>query len=315
MSAAKYVLGLLAASVIVGGVYTVFNADQVIGQRVDPAHVALLVNLYGGEDARGAKGARLVDGGRVRFNGWTQQMFEYPTYQKGTKFTAEDGRAIKFSVGGTPVEFDAESAYAYKITPVDGDPNFTEIHRSFARYRVAPEIFNETIYAAGIRNAATKAAVGKTVGEIILNPPQFFAQVMDILKADFPELDISYVQNRGAFRVPESVQKSVDAATTAKQAAETAKANKERIEAEALAETAKAQGEAAAEVARATGKAAANKLEAESLTPALVQIRQIEVNQQIESARIAKWNGVYGTTVQTPVVQNAAPIPVSAPAQ
>lgn len=299
-----------ARLICVGGLVGVLSlsggCSAILGQKVDPGHVALIVDNYGDQTSRGIQGAKLLTGGKVQYNSVTSDLYEFPVYLSTYNFqsTQEGGNnSIRFSMGGTPVEMDMGATYRFRAEPVDSaKPEWTYIHQVFGKYRVAPDVFNRTTFANALRDAANEVASGKNPVELAGDTPKFLAQLQSVLVAKFPELEITQISLLSPPRLPEKIQDAINASFTAQQAAETAKYTKLKAEAEAAANAAKAKGEADANVIRAEGQAKANQLEAASITPVLVDMRRVE----LESERIGKWDGKFAPTVQTQSVQLGA---------
>ena len=87
---------------------------------------------------------------------------------------------------------------------------------------------------------------------------------------------ITSVQIRNMKAQSGEIQASINRKLEAEQAAKEAEFRRQQAEVDAETVKVKAQGEADAEITRAQGKAEANRLIAESLTPALLQRRNIE---------------------------------------
>lgn len=283
-------VGLIAggtlAALILG---LTFGGPIVLGERVDPGNVALLVNNYG--TARGASGATLIEGGRVRYNPFTQSMYEYPTYFKTYSFDGDN--AVKFSMRGVPVVMPLGVTYRFNHEPVDqSNPQYTYINQLFANYRVSPDAFNNTTFATAIRDCSTASGVSPT--ELFADTPKFLNNLESCLAEKFPELEIAQVSQLSQPIVPENIQTAVNASFEAQQKAQNAKYAQEQAVAEAAANKAKAEGEAAVKRINADAEAYSNLTISNSLTDRLVELRRIE-----------KWSGQYSTTVQAPNVQLA----------
>ena len=101
-------------------------------------------------------------------------------------------------------------------------------------------------------------------------------------------------------RLPADIQKSIDEQFAAQQAAQTAEANRRKVEAQAAAEIARAKGEAEVTIEKARAEAEANRLRAISITPELLELEKL----QVERERIRKWDGNEPhTVIQSPNVQ------------
>lgn len=94
-------------------------------------------------------------------------------------------------------------------------------------------------------------------------------------------------------RLPDRVREAMEAANAATQQAIQVRNEVEKTRAEGEKRVAAAQAEAEATRVRAEAEAAANRLLTESLTPAVLESRRLEVQAQIA----AKWNGALPATM------------------
>jgi regulator of protease activity HflC (stomatin/prohibitin superfamily) len=91
----------------------------------------------------------------------------------------------------------------------------------------------------------------------------------------------------GAPRPPEGVIQSINQKVQAQQIAQQKQNEIVQAQAEAQKTVATAEGAARAQVARAEGEAKANQILAASISPALIQWRQLEIQQQA----VTRWDG------------------------
>ena len=126
------------------------------------------------------------------------------------------------------------------------------------------------------------------------------AGVTECTQQRFPSIAIQDVSLLSPLRLPPDIQRSIDEQFAAQQAAQTAEANRRKVEAQSAAEVARARGEAQVTIERAKAEAEANLLRAKSITPELLKLEQLK----IERERIRKWKGNEPSTViQSPNVQ------------
>lgn len=294
--------GIVATGfVCVFGALLAFTAfkPMVFGEWVDPGNIGLLVNNYG--DARGIENAVLSKGGRVNYNPWTHTLYEFPSYYRTFVFDkqGDEDHRVAFSVKGTPVRIPISLTYRYREDAIDkANPNLTYIHLFFQDYRVSPEVFASTILRNGLRDCATSAASVMSPTEFATQTIRLQQPLQECLASKYPAIEFQF-PSFGNAELPENVQKSINEAFTAQQSAITAESNKKKVEAETLAAVAKADGEAKVTIVKANAEAAANKAIAGSITPELIKLRQID----IEQAKWNRWNGQFAPTVQSPNVQ------------
>ena len=289
-------------------------------EKIDPGYAGLLLKLYGGE--KGIENAEVLTGGRVWFNGYSEEIVEVPLFRAVYPFTASsvegspNDESITFSVSGSPVNADIGVSYNFNIEPSnieDKPETYTNFHAFYENYRKSPEEFTDSNLRQGLRSC-----FGTTAEDLELQPSDLASKsqmllngVQGCLQARFPEIDIQEVSQLAQWRLEPKIQESIDEQFAAQQAAQTAIANKQKVEAEADAEVAKAEGEAKAAIARAKGEAEANRLLAESVTPNLIELQRLEA----VNIRAAKWNGQEAPIVQAPNVQLGASTPEVAPPQ
>lgn len=279
------------------------SCSSIIGDRIDPGYVGLLVDLYGAD--KGIDNAQLKTGGRVTYN-WGQELYEYPVFYRTYTFSKEGEKdnSVNFSISGSPVSMDLGATYKFRYDAVDPkNPNITYLHQFFRLYRVNPDDFNNGTMRNALRDCANEAATGLNPVELATNTAKFVNPVKECLVGKFPQLDIKEVSLLSPARLPENIQASINRAFQSQQDAQTAIANTKKAEAEAAANKAKAEGDAAVERVNADAKAYANQKIAGSITPALIEYERLQVDRE----RNAKWNGQQGVTVQTPNVQLPLP--------
>lgn len=168
------------------------GCSAIIGDRVDPGNVALLVDNYGGEATRGVENAQLFTGGRVTYNPATQTLYEFPVFFQTLNFEGE--QTIPFSLSGSRATVDLGVTYRFRTDAINGDrPNYTFVHSFFQKYRVAPEVFSATTLRNGLRDCANEAVAGSNPVEFASAPTRFQEPLTNCLAAMFPELELKEV--------------------------------------------------------------------------------------------------------------------------
>ncbi len=271
---------------------------------VEPGFAGLKIQLYGGE--KGIDNAQLVSG-RVWYNGYTENVVVFPTYINTypfTKSTTEGSptdESVVFSVSGSPVSADVGVSFGF-TTEQTATKNGTKLHHFYKKYRKTPDAFRANELRNGLRNCFSTVAENQQLTPSMLpyNQQKLVAGVTECTQQRFPTIMIQDVALLSPLRLPSDIQKSIDEQFAAQQAAQTAEANRRKVEAQAAAEIARAKGEAEVTIEKARAEAEANRLRATSITPELLKLEQL----QVERERIRKWDGNEPhTVIQSPNVQ------------
>ena len=295
---------LISLSVLSVGISSCGVVPGTSVTTVEPGFAGLKIQLYGGE--KGIDNAQLVSG-RVWYNGYTEDVVVFPTYINTypfTKSTTEGSptdESVVFSVGGSPVSADVGVSFGF-TTEQTASKNGTKLHRFYKQYRKTPDAFRANELRNGLRNCFSSVAENQKLTPSMLpyNQQKLVAGVTECTQQRFPTITIQDVALLSPLRLPPDIQKSIDEQFAAQQAAQTAEANRRKVEAQAAAEIARAKGEAQITLERAKAEAQANNLRAKSVTPELLKLEQL----QVERERIRKWNGSEPhTVIQSPNVQ------------
>ena len=271
---------------------------------VEPGFAGLKIQLYGGE--KGIDNAQLVSG-RVWYNGYTENVVVFPTYINTypfTKSTTEGSptdESVVFSVSGSPVSADVGVSFGF-TTEQTANKNGTKLHHFYKKYRKTPDAFRANELRNGLRNCFSTVAENQQLTPSMLpyNQQKLVAGVTECTQQRFPTIMIQDVALLSPLRLPSDIQKSIDEQFAAQQAAQTAEANRRKVEAQAAAEIARAKGEAEVTIEQARAEAEANRLRATSITPELLELEKL----QVERERIRKWDGNEPhTIIQSPNVQ------------
>jgi regulator of protease activity HflC (stomatin/prohibitin superfamily) len=252
---------------------------------VEPGYAGLKIQLYGG--SKGIDKAELVSG-RVWFNGYTEEIVVFPTFVNTYPFTKETtegspvDESIVFSVAGSPVSADVGLSFGFSTEAI---PNTTKTR----------------LLRNGLRNCFSEAAetLALTPVQVPTSQQRLVATVRACVQRRFQFITVQDVSLLGPLRLPPDIQKSINEQFAAQQAAQTAEANRRKVEAEAASNVARAKGEALVTIEQARAEAESNRLRAGSITPQLLELERLRV----ERTRIEKWNGQQAPTIQTPNVQ------------
>ncbi|MBD2464869.1 membrane protease subunit, stomatin/prohibitin [Oscillatoria sp. FACHB-1407] len=270
---------------------------------VEPGYTGLKIQLYGGN--KGIENAEVVTG-RVWYNGYTEQVVIFPTFINTYPFTqtSTEGspvdESVVFSVGGSPVSADVGVSFGF-TTEALPNSNTTKLHEFYRVYRKSPDQFRANELRNGLRNCFGEAAedLELTPSMLPTNQQRLVAEVTECVQGKFPTIVVQDVSLLSPLRLPPEIQASIDEQFAAQQAAQTAEANRRKVEAEAAANVARARGEAQVTIEQARAEAEANRLRAVSITPQLIELERLRV----ERARIERWDGQQAPTIQTPNVQ------------
>ena len=298
-------LSAIGLSILAAGVSSCGAIPGTSMATVEPGFAGLKIQLYGGE--KGIDNAQLVSG-RVWYNGYTEDVVIFPTYINTypfTKSTTEGSptdESVVFSVSGSPVSADVGVSFGFTTEEVASGDGGTKLHRFYKQYRKTPDAFRANELRNGLRNCFSTVAENQKLTPSMLpyNQQKLVAGVTDCTQQRFPTITIQDVALLSPLRLPPDIQKSIDEQFAAQQAAQTAEANRRKVEAQAASEIARAKGEAGVTIERAKAEAEANRLRAASVTPELLKLEQL----QVERERIQKWNGNEPhTVIQSPNVQ------------
>lgn len=309
LSPIKFKLGksqltsLLGLSALAIGLSSCGTVPGTSVATVEPGFAGLKIQLYGGE--KGIDNAELVSG-RVWYNGYTENVVVFPTYINTYPFTksptegSPTDESVVFSVSGSPVSADVGVSFGFTTEPTNG--NSTKLHNFYKQYRKDPDAFRANELRNGLRNCFSTVAETQQLTPSMLpyNQQKLVSGVTECTQQRFPSIAIQDVSLLSPLRLPPDIQRSIDEQFAAQQAAQTAEANRRKVEAQSAAEVARARGEAQVTIEQAKAEAEANMLRAKSITPELLELEQL----QIERERIRKWNGNEPSTIiQSPNVQ------------
>jgi regulator of protease activity HflC (stomatin/prohibitin superfamily) len=261
--------------------------------RIGAGYVGVEIVLSGSQ--RGASEIPIRTGW-VFYSPLRSQIIEFPTFVQTVKWTRDlnEGRATNEEMSfnskeGMEIYCDVSLSYAIEPRRV---PDF------YVKYRVSDlDTFTHGILRDIVRNSLNEVASTYNVEQIYgEQKAEFLGKVQALiqLKMDPVGVGIQQFGFIGAPRVPTVIAEAITSKAQAIQAAEQARNELAKTQAEAAKTVAEAEGEAKAAVTRAQGEAEANRIRQTSLTPQLLELRKIE-NQK---ALIERWNGAL-PTVQT----------------
>ena len=222
-------------------------------ERIDAGHEGILVNLYGSN--RGVDDVTIVSG-RVFFNIFTQEVYEYPTYVQTVDYPA-------FTINAKDgAEFLVDPTISLKMQ--DGHAAII-----FKKYRKdVKEIINGPLFNH-VRDAFRIQLNKFTTNEIVSMRDSLERAVEQQLVAILDKEGFTLEQLTSGLTYPESIVQAVNEKTKT-----------EQLALKAINELKVAEAKAQKLVVEARAEKEANELKAQALTPAVLQQLWIE-----------KWDG------------------------
>jgi regulator of protease activity HflC (stomatin/prohibitin superfamily) len=276
----------LIAFAIAAVVFLVVLLSLVNAQRIGAGQVGVEVNLAGSQ--RGPQDIP-VRTGWVFYSPLKTQIIEFPTYVQTVKWTADPGEGhplneelVFNSREGQEVRADVSLSYA--IDPV-------KVPEFYVKYRVNDlEKFTHGILKDIVRNSLNEIASTYTLEDIYgENKAKFLREARQRIQDQVTPVGVGIQQFGfiGKPRFTPAIEQAITQKTQAITEAERARNQLAVTQAEMAKQVAEAEGEAKSAIERARGEAEANRLRNASITPQLLQLKQLEN----ERARIEKWNG------------------------
>jgi len=270
-------IGVLLAIVIIGGLGSACTT-------VSPGHVGIVVNQWGSEKGVSDYTART---GTIAYNPITTSVFNYPTYMQNVVWTKNlsEGNPlneeITFTIrGNMAISVDVSLAYQLDASKV---PHFYVQFRSD----------DLSAFTHGFLHNVTRDCFNELGGKyeldmIMGDNADFINAVKNELKNRVGRYGVLIEQFGiiGAPRPPDDVIKGINAKIGATQLAVQKQNEIMQAEADAKKAIATAEGQAQARIKQAEGEAVANERLTRSLSPMLLQWRQL----QIQADSINKWN-------------------------
>jgi regulator of protease activity HflC (stomatin/prohibitin superfamily) len=266
----------IAVFVVTIALLTVFAIGGIGVKRIGAGHVGIKVHLAGHQ--RGVDDYPTVVGW-IFYIPFFTQVVEYPTFMQTATWTSDpktgrmgkddsisfntkDQLLVSADINLSYIIMEQKVPHFYVQFRSDNLDNFTHGYL----HNVAKDAFN------GIGSKYTFDEINGEMKEKVLQA------VKDRINEDLNKYGVMIQQFGllGALRPPEQVMKAITAKMEAIQRAQQAEN-----------EVREARAQAAKAVAKAEGEAKANHILAQSISPQLIQWRQLEITQQA----VAKWNG------------------------
>ena len=243
-------------------------------KTVPPGHVGIRVEFAGSE--RGVQEIPLQTG-RIWFNPFTEAVLDYPIFVQRAIWTrsAQEGSPVNEEISfqsRDALHFSADVSVSYQLLR-DKVPHF---YVQFRNDNV--EHFTHGFLRDAVRNAIGRVAVGYTAEEINgARQAEITEKAMALLTEKLAPIGVEVIQLgfTAPPRPPEEVANAIRMKVAAIQHAEQAENEKRQ---------AVAEGEKTVALAQATARA--NDAINRSITPQLVQWRQLEILS-------AKWDGKF----------------------
>lgn len=256
---------------IIGGVALIVFAlvQPFTIERVDAGHVGIKVNLTG--DSRGVSKYQYKTGWVV-FNSWTEDLYEFPTYQQHIEFDQQQ----VISRGGFPADIKPSFNYSLKPTAV-GD--------MFVNLRLPIKEIEQGWLKTAIVGAVNDVANGWEVDSIFGHRQAFEAAIVAECNLRLSKW-FTVSQMRSNIVPPEALQESIIAKTKSVQQAEASIQQAIAAEADGKRKIAVARADSAETIINASAQAYSIKLKQKELTANYIEFKKIE-----------KWDGQLPTTM------------------
>ncbi|HEX8516889.1 MAG TPA: SPFH domain-containing protein [Bacteroidia bacterium] len=249
-------------------------------ERVDAGHVGIKVNLTG--DARGVSTYEYKTGW-VTFNTWTEDLFEFPTFQQHIEYADQ----IVITKGGFVANI--KPTFNYALVPgAVGD--------MFQNLRLDVKQIEDGWLKTAIVGAVADVANRWTVDDVFNEREKFEAAIVaECNKRVSKWFTVS--QLRTNIVPPPALQKAIEDKTVAIQ--DVQKAQSRKLVEIALGDqrVALARADSAFAVIQASGKAQAAIIEADGEAQAMKKKKQELTPLYIEYIKVSTWNGINPTTV------------------
>lgn len=255
---AIFIIGLIVASI-----------QPYAFERVDAGHVGIKVNLTG--DSRGVSKYEYKTGW-VMYNTWTENMYEFPTFQQHIEFDQQQ----VITRGGFPADIKPSFNYALKPNAV-GD--------MFQNLRLPIKDVEQGWLKTAIVGAVNDVANTWEVDSIFGHRQGFEAAIVAECNLRLSKW-FTVSQMRSNIIPPEALQEAIVAKTRSVQQAEASIQQALAAEADGKRKIAIARADSAETIINASAKARAMDLTQQKLTPLFVEYKKIE-----------KWDGQLPSTM------------------
>lgn len=259
---------VIGVGIFIGGL--IFSLVQPYSfEKVDAGHVGIKVSLVG--DKRGVSKYEYKTGWVV-YNSWTENLYEFPTFQQHIEFEAQQ----VITKGGFPADIKPSFNYSLKPNAV-GD--------MFQNLRLPIKDVEQGWLKTAIVGAVNDVANTWEVDSIFGHRQGFEAAIVQECNIRLSKW-FSVSQMRSNIVPPEALQEAIVAKTRSVQQAEASIQQALAAEADGKRKIAIARADSAETIINASAKARAMELTQQKLTPLFVEYKKIE-----------KWDGQLPTTM------------------
>jgi len=238
-------------------------------ERIDAGHVGIKVKLTG--NSRGVSNYEYKTGW-VLYNTWTEDIYEFPTYQQHIEFEAQQ----VITKGGFPADIKPTFNYSLKPNAV-GD--------MFVNLRLPIKDVEQGWLKNAIVGAVNDVANGWEVDSVFGHRQSFEAAIVAECNLRLSKW-FSVSQMRSNIIPPEALQEAIVAKTKSVQQAEASIQQALAAEADGKRKVAIARADSAETIINASARAKAMELTQQKLTPLYVEFKKVE-----------KWDGHTPNTV------------------
>lgn len=238
-------------------------------ERIDAGHVGIKVKLTG--NSRGVSNYEYKTGW-VLYNTWTENIYEFPTYQQHIEFDQQQ----VITRGGFPADIKPTFNYSLKPNAV-GD--------MFVNLRLPIKEVEQGWLKNAIVGAVNDVANGWEVDSVFGHRQAFEAAIVSECNLRLSKWFI-VSQMRSNIIPPEALQEAIIAKTKSVQQAEASKQQAIAAKADGERKIAVAKADSAETIINASAQAKTISLKQQQLTPLYIEFKKIE-----------KWDGRTPTTI------------------
>ena len=237
---------------------------QSCNERIDAGHEGIKVSLYGTD--KGVQDVSMVTG-RVFYNPWTEEIYEFPTFVQTVDYNAFSVNAKDGSI------FTVDPTISLRVEPGKSP-------QIFAKYRKPLNEVVENTISNHIKDVYRIEFNKYSTDEIISSREKFEQGVQDKMSEFFKKEGFVLEQLTSGIQPPSSITDAIAAKNAAVQKAQQSENELRVVEAQAK-----------KLIVQAEAEAKANQLKQQTLTPLLIQQQFIE-----------KWNGSTALYGNAPVL-------------
>lgn len=265
---------ILLVIIIIGVLTSVFVSEFL--QKVPVGYKGLKVYTYA-TDQRGA--IEPLGVGR-HFIAPFRELYTFPTFSQN--YTWTDDKVITFqSKDGLTLNAALMIRYYFEDD---------KIASLFSKFRLGADEIRDTIVRNTIRDKINRVSVNYNAEEAFSTKKnELLDQSFKLVKEELSSFGI-IIESMGfvgQIQLPDKVMNAINDKIEAKQVAEKQRSQIDTQRALTEAEVAKQEGLAKAKIIEATSDAKANKIRQESLTPRVLELKRLE----IENEKVKKWDG------------------------